>query len=115
MTFLLIIGCGSGNIGFDFFFFPPQYLSAQKEFNRGKNRSSDLVPVEGHRIPLAPKPGTEGSDYINASWLNGHNKLREFIISQHPIDKYKVTVFYLCPLKANALQMRIYLQAVDGK
>jgi len=28
----------------------------------------DLIPVESSRIPLAPKPGVEGSDYINASW-----------------------------------------------
>ena len=25
-----------------------------------------------------------GSDYINASWLHGHGKLKEFIITQHP-------------------------------
>ena len=27
---------------------------------------------------------TLGSDYINASWLHGHGKLKEFIITQHP-------------------------------
>ena len=45
--------------------------------------------MEGHRIPLAPKPGVEGSDYINASWLNGHSKLREFIVTQHPLESHK--------------------------
>ena len=66
-----------------------QYLSAHKEVNAAKNRDPSLVPVEAHRIPLAPKPGVDGSDYINASWLNGHNKLKEFIISQHPIQDIK--------------------------
>jgi len=65
------------------------YMSAQKEVNKAKNRDPALVPVEAHRIPLAPKPGVDGSDYINASWLNGHNKLKEFIISQHPIAQFK--------------------------
>ena len=66
-----------------------QYLSAHKAYNNAKNRNSELVPIESHRIALAPKPGTEGSDYINASWLNGHNKLKEFIITQHPTIELK--------------------------
>jgi receptor-type tyrosine-protein phosphatase gamma len=45
-----------------------QYSSARMEFNVIKNRNSNLIPVESSRIPLAPKPGVEGSDYINASW-----------------------------------------------
>lgn len=35
-------------------------------------------------MALAPKPGIEGSDYINATWLHGHNELKEFVITQHP-------------------------------
>lgn len=48
-----------------------------------------MIPIESHRIALAPKPGIEGSDYINASWLNGHNKLKEFIVTQHPTTDTK--------------------------
>ena len=61
-----------------------QYMSAQLECNKEKNRETSLIPLESSRIPLAPKPGVEGSDYINASWLHGHEKLKEFIITQHP-------------------------------
>ena len=61
-----------------------QYMSANMECNLEKNRDSVLIPLESTRIPLAPKPGVEGSDYINASWLHGHEKLKEFIITQHP-------------------------------
>lgn len=28
--------------------------------------------------------GIEGSDYINATWLHGHHKLQEFVVTQHP-------------------------------
>ena len=66
-----------------------QYLSANKDYNKSKNRDSSLIPIESHRIALAPKPGIEGSDYINASWLNGHNKLKEFIVTQHPTTDTK--------------------------
>ena len=60
---------------------------------------------------MAPKPGVEGrrgvylkkckqklldrlfipsgSDYINATWLHGHDKLKEFIITQHPTSLVK--------------------------
>ena len=30
-----------------------------------------------------------GSDYINATWLHGHDKLKEFIITQHPTSLVK--------------------------
>ena len=65
------------------------YLSAMMECNKEKNREASLVPIEACRIPLAPKPGVEGSDYINASWLHGHEKLKEFIITQHPTTGVK--------------------------
>ncbi|KAE8740671.1 hypothetical protein FOCC_FOCC013819 [Frankliniella occidentalis] len=61
-------------------------VSASKPINQPKNRSQDLVPVENARVHLTPKPGVDGSDYINASWLPGFNKLKEFIITQHPLE-----------------------------
>ena len=66
-----------------------QFMSAIMEVNAVKNRESSLIPLEASRIPLAPKPGVEGSDYINASWLHGHEKLKEFIITQHPLNLVK--------------------------
>ncbi len=35
-------------------------------------------------MALSPRPGVEGSDFINATWLHGHRKLREFVVTQHP-------------------------------
>jgi receptor-type tyrosine-protein phosphatase gamma len=50
---------------------PPEFLrtTANAKYNVAKNRRADLVPVDIHRVVLAPKPGVECSDYINASWL----------------------------------------------
>lgn len=61
-------------------------VSACKPINQAKNRSQDLVPVENARVHLTPKPGVDGSDYINGSWLPGFNKLKEFILTQHPFE-----------------------------
>lgn len=58
--------------------------SALKPVNAIKNRSS-LVPLDGSRVHLTPKPGVEGSDYINATWLHGFRRLRDFVVTQHPL------------------------------
>ena len=44
--------------------------SAMKLVNTVKNRTG-IVPLESSRVHLTPKPGEDGSDYINASWLQG--------------------------------------------
>ncbi|KAL5237711.1 hypothetical protein ACI65C_005121 [Semiaphis heraclei] len=69
-------------------FVPQEYLllSANKPFNRNKNRSQEFIPVENSRVHLTPKPGIEGSDYINASWIIGFKRLGEFIVTQHPLE-----------------------------
>lgn len=58
--------------------------SAVKAANSGKNRSG-LLPLEGSRVHLTPKPGIDGSDYINATWFHGFRRLRDFIVTQHPL------------------------------
>ncbi|KAI2797964.1 Protein tyrosine phosphatase, partial [Blomia tropicalis] len=61
-------------------------VSALKPCNKPKNRSLNLIPLEANRVHILPRtPGTEGSDYINATFLPGFSRLREFIITQHPI------------------------------
>lgn len=60
-------------------------VSAYKDINVPKNRNQGFVPVEQWRVPLTVKPGVEGSDYINATWLQGFHSLQEFIITQHPL------------------------------
>ncbi|KAL0267726.1 UNVERIFIED_CONTAM: hypothetical protein PYX00_009910 [Menopon gallinae] len=61
-------------------------ISARKPINMCKNRNNDIVPMECFRVHLTPKPGVDGSDYINATWLIGFHKMREFIITQTPLS-----------------------------
>nr|XP_023025132.1 tyrosine-protein phosphatase 99A [Leptinotarsa decemlineata] len=68
-------------------------VSANKPINLPKNRCAVILPVESARVHLTPKPGEDGSDYINASWLQGFHNLREFIITQHPF-KHTVQDFW---------------------
>ncbi|XP_064605042.1 LOW QUALITY PROTEIN: tyrosine-protein phosphatase 99A-like [Liolophura sinensis] len=62
------------------------YSVALEPFNHDKNRNKDFLPVNLKRVPLPIKAGVEGSDYINASYLQGFHKTDEFIITQHPMS-----------------------------
>lgn len=44
-------------------------VSATKGCNRAKNRNINIIPVESYRVHITPKPGKDGSDYINASFF----------------------------------------------
>ena len=44
--------------------------SALLNINKDKNRDPDVLPIEQSRARLTNKPGVEGSDYINASFLH---------------------------------------------
>jgi receptor-type tyrosine-protein phosphatase gamma len=58
--------------------------SGVKPVNQVKNRM--ILPLEGSRAHLTPKPGIDGSDFINATWLFGFRRLRDFIVTQHPLS-----------------------------
>lgn len=47
-------------------------VSANKPSNQSKNRG-DILPMESSRVHLTPKPGVDGSDYINGTWFQGKN------------------------------------------
>lgn len=59
--------------------------SATKQVNAMKNRGN-ILPLEGSRAHLTPKPGMDGTDFINATWLFGFRRLRDFIVTQHPLS-----------------------------
>ncbi|KAF5300368.1 hypothetical protein FQR65_LT00989 [Abscondita terminalis] len=87
-------------------------ISANKVINKPKNRS-DIVSVESSRVHLTPKPGEDGSDYINATWIQGYNSLREFIITQHPL-KETIKDFWQMVWDHNA-QTIVMLSVIDNQ
>ncbi|XP_048739553.2 tyrosine-protein phosphatase 99A-like isoform X3 [Ostrea edulis] len=51
-----------------------------------KNRNTNFIPLYPKRVKLPFLPGVEGSDYINATYLQGYNHTDEFILTQHPLE-----------------------------
>ncbi|CAJ0945568.1 unnamed protein product, partial [Mesorhabditis belari] len=54
--------------------------------NRHKNRQLAPVPFDNNRMILQMFPGVEGSDYINASWIDGYRERNAYIGTQGPIQ-----------------------------
>ena len=48
---------------------PDDMFHALKNVNLAKNRILDLVPLSVKRVLLPVQPGVDGSDYINATYL----------------------------------------------
>ena len=65
-------------------------LSATQPANKFKNRLVNILPYESTRVVLEPEMGPdgreiEGSDYINASWVDSYRQRRAFIATQGPL------------------------------
>ncbi|ESO00970.1 hypothetical protein HELRODRAFT_192507 [Helobdella robusta] len=53
--------------------------------NKHKNRSVHILPYESSRVCLLPIRGVEGSDYINANFVDGYRNKRSYIATQGPM------------------------------
>ncbi|KAK6628641.1 Tyrosine-protein phosphatase 10D [Polyplax serrata] len=60
-------------------------MAADLPCNRPKNRFTNILPYDHSRFKLQPVDDEEGSDYINANYVPGHNSPREFIVTQGPL------------------------------
>jgi protein tyrosine phosphatase len=64
---------------------PPQFKAANMNCNKQKNRYANVLPYDDTRVKLCLIPGAEGSDYINANYIDGYMKKKAFIATQAPI------------------------------
>ncbi len=61
---------------------------AQLMANKPKNRFQNVLPYESTRVRLVPLPGVTGSDYINASLIDGYKQRGAYIATQGPMEAY---------------------------
>ncbi|XP_036019780.1 receptor-type tyrosine-protein phosphatase F isoform X22 [Mus musculus] len=62
-----------------------RFVSANLPCNKFKNRLVNIMPYELTRVCLQPIRGVEGSDYINASFLDGYRQQKAYIATQGPL------------------------------
>ncbi|CAM5161581.1 unnamed protein product [Natator depressus] len=60
---------------------------ARKNYNQNKNRYIDILPYDYNRVELSEINGDPGSDYINASHIDGFKEPRKYIAAQGPKDE----------------------------
>ncbi|XP_042558943.1 protein tyrosine phosphatase receptor type Db isoform X4 [Clupea harengus] len=62
-----------------------RFVSANLPCNKFKNRLVNIMPFESTRVCLQPIRGVEGSDYINASFIDGYRQQRAYMATQGPL------------------------------
>lgn len=62
-----------------------RFISANLACNKHKNRLVHILPYEATRVCLQPVRGMEGSDYINASFVDGYRYRAAYIATQGPL------------------------------
>ncbi|XP_046828013.1 tyrosine-protein phosphatase Lar isoform X10 [Vespa crabro] len=62
-----------------------RFISANLPCNKHKNRLVHILPYECSRVCLQPQRNIEGSDYINASLIDGYRYRGAYIATQGPL------------------------------
>lgn len=66
---------------------PSKFVSATLPSNKLKNRLVNVLPYEFTRVVLQPIRGVDGSDYINASFIDGYRYKKAYIATQGPLPE----------------------------
>ena len=66
---------------------PNRFISANLPVNQRKNRLVNILPFEVTRVCLQPIRGVDGSDYINASFVDGYKDRSTYIATQGPLPE----------------------------
>jgi protein tyrosine phosphatase len=61
------------------------YQCSKLPHNIPKNRFDNVFPFDSSRVELTPFPNNPGSDYINASYINGYKREKAYIAAQGPL------------------------------
>jgi len=64
-----------------------RFVSANLPVNKFKNRLVNILPYESTRVCLQPLRGEEGSDYINASYIDGYRYRNAYVATQGPLNE----------------------------
>ncbi|XP_062588632.1 uncharacterized protein LOC134250297 isoform X3 [Saccostrea cucullata] len=67
---------------------------ALKPQNRSRNRYKKMYPYDSTRVILQVEKGTDNTDFINACFVNGFEKEREYIAAQGPFTPETVYDFW---------------------
>lgn len=59
--------------------------AASQACNIPKNRYANVKPYDYNRVKLKKLMNEEGSDYINASYIDTYNTKKAFIVTQAPL------------------------------
>ncbi|RWS23299.1 Tyrosine-protein phosphatase Lar-like protein [Leptotrombidium deliense] len=66
---------------------PNKFVSANLPQNKFKNRLMNILPYESTRVCLQPIRGVDGSDYINASYVDGYVYRNAYVATQGPLPE----------------------------
>ncbi|XP_029355876.1 protein tyrosine phosphatase receptor type Fa [Echeneis naucrates] len=64
-----------------------RFISASLPCNKFKNRLVNIMPFESTRVCLQPIRGVDGSDYINASFIDGYRQKKAYMATQGPLPE----------------------------
>ena len=61
---------------------PFTWDASTADSNKAKNRYANVVAYDHSRVVLEPLDGLEGSDFINANYMDGYCRLKAYIATQ---------------------------------